>query len=98
MSESRYADRLRLRRAAAGLTQRELAEASGVKQPLIAAIERGTRQPTETVRHALDGVLRVRPSQLLKVARDRVLAARTSACSALWRAAMTTPTPTSTSW
>jgi uncharacterized protein len=75
MSESRYADRLRLRRAAAGLTQRELAEASGVKQPLIAAIERGTRQPTETVRHALDGALRVRPSQLLKVARDRVLAA-----------------------
>jgi predicted nucleotidyltransferase len=70
-----YADRLRLRRTAAGLTQRELAEASGVKQPLIAAIERGTRQPTETVRHALDAALRVRPSQLLHAAREQVLAA-----------------------
>jgi predicted nucleotidyltransferase len=75
MSEPRYADRLRLRRNAAGLTQRQLAEASGVKQPLIAAIERGTRQPTETVRHALEAALRVRPSQLLQAAREQVLAA-----------------------
>ena len=75
MSESRYADRLRLRRAAAGMTQRELAETSGVKQPLIAAIERGTRQPTETVRSALDAALRVRPSQLLQAVREQVLAA-----------------------
>lgn len=70
-----YAERLRLRRAAAGMTQRELAEVSGVKQPLIAAIERGTRQPTDPVRQALEGALHVRPSQLLEVARDRVLAA-----------------------
>jgi uncharacterized protein len=75
MGEFRYADRLRLRRAAAGLTQRELAETSGVKQPLIAAIERGTRQPTETVRQALDAALRVRPSQLLQAVREQVLAA-----------------------
>lgn len=70
-----YADRLRLRRAATGLTQRELAEASGVKQPLIAAIESGTRQPTEAVRRSLEDALRVRPSQLLQAARVQVLAA-----------------------
>jgi predicted nucleotidyltransferase len=74
MSEPDYATRLRLRRAAAGLTQRALAETSGVKQPLIAALERGTRQPTESVRHSLDEALRVRPSQLLQAARDQVLA------------------------
>ena len=75
MSDPRFAERLRLRRAAAGLTQRELAEASGVKQPLIAAIERGTRQPTEAVRQSLDSALLIRPSRLLRVAREQVLAA-----------------------
>ncbi len=70
-----YAERLRLRRAVAGLTQRELADASGVKQPLIAAIESGARQPTESARRALDSALQVRPSQLLHAARDQVLAA-----------------------
>lgn len=71
----RFAERLRLRRAAAGMTQRELAEVSGVKQPWIAALERGVRQPTDAVRQALEGALEVRPSQLLTLARDRVLAA-----------------------
>ena len=75
MSDVSYADRLRLRRAAAGLTQRELADASGVKQPLIAAIESGARQPTEATRRALDTALQVRPSQLLHAARPEVLAA-----------------------
>ncbi len=75
MSEVAYADRLRLRRAAAGLTQRELADASGVKQPLIAAIESGARQPTEATRRALERALRVRPSQLLEAALPQVLAA-----------------------
>lgn len=73
MPEVTFADRLRLRRAAAGLTQRELAERAGVKQPLIAAIERGTRKPTEAVRQALDAALQVRPSQLLRAAREDVL-------------------------
>lgn len=73
MAEAAFADRLRLRRAAAGLTQRELAERAGVKQPLIAAIERGTRKPTEAVRQALEAALPVRPSQLLRVAREDVL-------------------------
>jgi predicted nucleotidyltransferase len=51
-----------------------LATASGVKQPLIAAIESGTRQPTSMARDAIEGALAVRPAQLLRVARDEVLA------------------------
>ena len=74
MSLTPFADRLKVRRAAAGLTQRELATASGVKQPLIAAIESGTRQPTSMARDAIEGALAVRPAQLLRVARDEVVA------------------------
>lgn len=70
---SAYSERLRRRRVAAGLTQRQLAELSGIKQPLIAAIERGTRQPTQAVTEALDDALRVRSSQLLRAARSEVL-------------------------
>lgn len=75
VTETGFADWLKLRRAAAGVTQRELAAASGVKQPLIAAIESGTRQPSVSVRTALEDALPVRPSQILRVARDQVLAA-----------------------
>lgn len=75
MAEMRYAERLRIRRAAAGMSQRQLARASGVKQPLIAAIESGTRQPSEAVREALEDAIQVRPSQLLQLTRERVLAA-----------------------
>ena len=71
MAESTYAYRLRLRRAAAGLTQRELADMSGVKQPLISAIERG-REPTDAVRQLLEQSLQVRPSQVLRVTRQEV--------------------------
>ena len=71
----RYAHRLKLRRAAAGLTQREVAAASGLKQPLIAAIESGARQPTAAARDALENALRVRPSSLLRVSREQVLKA-----------------------
>lgn len=73
MSETPYADRLKVRRSAAGMTQRELAATSGLKQPLIAAIESGARQPTISARRALDGALQVRPSQLLAATRDQVL-------------------------
>lgn len=75
MTQRTFGERLRFRRGAAGLTQRELSDVSGVKQPLIAAIERGTRQPTESVRTALTGALQVRPSQLLRSARGDVIAA-----------------------
>lgn len=75
MAEQSFSDRLKLRRTAAGLTQRQLAELSGMKQPLIAAIERGTRAPSDAARSALEHVLRVRPSVLLRTRRDDVLAA-----------------------
>lgn len=75
MEERSFSDRLKLRRAAAGLTQRQLADLSGVKQPLIAAIERGTRAPSDAARVALERVLQVRPSVLLRARRDDVLAA-----------------------
>jgi predicted nucleotidyltransferase/DNA-binding XRE family transcriptional regulator len=73
MKDVTYAEHLKLRRSAAGLTQRELAAASGVKQPLIAALETGTRQPTDPAREALERALGVRPSQVLGMARERVL-------------------------
>lgn len=46
-----------------------------MKQPLIAAIESGARQPTETTRRSLERALQVRPSQLVRAARPQVLAA-----------------------
>lgn len=75
MEEHSFSERLKLRRTAAGLTQRQLAELSGVKQPLIAAIERGTRVPSDAARSALEQALQVRPSVLLRARRDEVLAA-----------------------
>ncbi|MCB0900291.1 MAG: XRE family transcriptional regulator [Actinobacteria bacterium] len=72
MTDRPYAYRLRLRRTAAGLSQRELAARSGVKQPLISAIERGNREPTAAVRHLLEPSLQVRPSQVLRVTRQEV--------------------------
>ena len=75
MKEHSFSERLKLRRTAAGLTQRQLAELSGVKQPLIAAIERGTRVPSDAARSALEHALQVRPSALLRARRDEVLAA-----------------------
>ncbi len=75
MKEHSFSERLKLRRTAAGLTQRQLAGLSGVKQPLIAAIERGTRVPSDAARSALEQALQVRPSVLLRARRDEVLAA-----------------------
>jgi uncharacterized protein len=75
MESHSFSGRLKLRRAAAGLTQRQLADLSGVKQPLIAAIERGSRAPSDAARSALEHALQVRPSALLRAKRDDVLAA-----------------------
>lgn len=75
MEKPGFAERLKLCCAAAGLSQRDLARASGVKQPLISAIESGSRQPSAAVRIALEAAVAVRPSQLLRVTRDRILAA-----------------------
>lgn len=70
-----FAERLTLRRAAVRLTQREVADACLVTEPLIAAIEGGVRQPTSSVRSALENALQPRPSRLLQLARERVLEA-----------------------
>lgn len=67
MSEARgFGHRVKVRRKALNLTQRALADASGVKQPLIAAIETGKRTPSTQTREALDSILdRARPATLL---------------------------------
>jgi predicted nucleotidyltransferase/DNA-binding XRE family transcriptional regulator len=58
-----FSYRLRVRRKAAGLTQRDLAKSSGVKQPTIAAIESAASPAT---REALENALRgIRPAALL---------------------------------
>lgn len=55
---------LELRRRA-GLSQRELAQLSGVAQPNIAAYESGTRQPSPKMLVRLAAAARSRPSALL---------------------------------
>lgn len=69
-----YGRRLKARRAALHLTQREVAERSGIKQSLISAIESGKREPTATTRAALDRVVAVRPSEVLRLLRQEALA------------------------
>jgi uncharacterized protein len=56
-----------------GLSQRELAERSGVKQPLISAIESGRREPSAATTAALDAALPVRPSDVLRLRRGDAL-------------------------
>lgn len=67
-----YGDFIRTRRSILGLSQRGLAERAGVKQPLIAAIEAGRRQPSDSTRAALDGALAMRPSAALAARREEV--------------------------
>lgn len=71
-----FSYRLRVRRKAAGFTQRDLAKRSGVKQPTIAAIESGTRAASPATREALENALRgIRPAALLFDQIDEVDAA-----------------------
>jgi predicted nucleotidyltransferase len=67
-----YGDFVRARRNILGISQRELAERSGVKQPLIAAVETGRRRPSESARAALDQALQIRPSTALAARLDEV--------------------------
>ncbi|PZF86467.1 XRE family transcriptional regulator [Jiangella anatolica] len=67
-----YGDFVRTRRSLLRLSQRELAERTGVKQPLIAAIESGRRQPSDAARAALDRALAIRPSTALAARREQV--------------------------
>lgn len=55
-----------------GLSQRDVADRAGVKQPSIAAIERGRREASAAVRSALDRALAIRPSQALAARLDVV--------------------------
>ena len=57
---------LRLQR---GITQQELADKCGLDLSYVGGIERGQRNPTLGVIHALAKVLGVRPSDLLKKAK-----------------------------
>jgi predicted nucleotidyltransferase len=67
-----YGEFLRSRREVLGLSQREAAERAGVKQPYIAAIERGRREASASVRSALDRALALRPSEALSAKREAV--------------------------
>lgn len=70
-------------RRAAGLTQRELAQMSGVAQPNIAAYENGTRRPSPKMLARLSAAARPRASIALTrhKAEVKVLAARHKAVS-----------------
>lgn len=69
-----YGEFVKRRRHILGMSQRDLAEKAGVKQPLIAAIERGRRSPSVATRAALDDALALRPSTALAARRDAVRA------------------------
>lgn len=66
------ATRLREARLHARLTQQELAERSGVRQPNIAAYEGGQRRPSEAMLQRLLAAARPRPSVALDTHRDEV--------------------------
>lgn len=69
-----YASRVRRRRQILGLSQRDLERRSGVRQPLIAAVETGARDPSSATREALDAALDMRPSMALRALHDEVVA------------------------
>lgn len=69
-----YGDFVRARRGIFGMSQRDLAERAGVKQPLIAAIEAGHRRPSDSARAALDRALVSQPSVALVARREEVRA------------------------
>lgn len=65
-------DFVRARRRMLGLTQRELAHRAGLKQPLVAAIESGRRQPSASAQRLLTEALALRPSQALSARRHEI--------------------------
>lgn len=70
--DSTYAHFVRARRNMLGLSQRTLAARAGVKQPLVAAIERARRNPSESTRVALNEALALRPSLALAARKREV--------------------------
>lgn len=63
---------IRAARERARLTQAELAEASGVARPNIAAYESGTRKPSPAMMRRLVEAAKPRPSTSLKAHRDEI--------------------------
>ncbi len=59
-------------RVAAGLTQRELSERSGVPQPNISAYEAGRRAPTAATRSRLEDAIKGRAADRVAHHRDRI--------------------------
>lgn len=57
------------------MSQRALAQLSGVHQPTIAAIETGKRHPSPAARSALEDAVRLRPSEALAAHREDLRAA-----------------------
>lgn len=64
---------VRRAREDAGLSQRELADAAGLKQPNLAAIESGARDPSPELLHRILTAARLRPSIPLALHADRIL-------------------------
>ena len=64
MQRTRWGESLRNRRLAADLTQRQIADAVGVSQSVIAKIENGYRVPRDGLRVRLARVLGVEPHVL----------------------------------
>ena len=72
------ASRIRTARLAAGLTQAELAARSGVRQPNIAAYERGSRRPSAQMLSRLLEAARPRASVVLGRNRRKIREAATA--------------------
>lgn len=60
-------ERVKMRREALGLSQRDLAERVGVSSPMICWIERGTKQPSLQLGYIIAEVLQVTVSWLLGI-------------------------------
>ncbi|RYX89449.1 MAG: XRE family transcriptional regulator [Comamonadaceae bacterium] len=67
---------LRRYRAAAGLSQEELAFRAGVDRTFVSRLERGTRQPTITTLLGLGAALGVAAAALMKDVEDEYLTKR----------------------
>lgn len=67
------AERIRIARRDANMTQDELAARSGVRQPNVASYESGRRSPSEAMLARLLAAARPRPSLLLARHRQEVL-------------------------
>jgi predicted nucleotidyltransferase/DNA-binding XRE family transcriptional regulator len=65
-------EQIRQARTRAGLTQHQLAELSGVRQPNVAAYENGQRVPSPRMLERLLVAARPRPSKVLEVHREQI--------------------------